>query len=303
MGAHEAGEYLSELLYVQPRYRKQWEHYAKRVRPGAITESGVCMVIAQHIWEEGERPDTETELPRSLRDRIGRALAGQVLTPLTLRWFLDAFDVDDSDGRRLWALLYGSSQIRAITGQANAGASLPIQRRGHHRTLTLHEHHYLGADGLPLRHRTLQVIEVTDGEVDVHPYCFDTNALTVDVLQGGQCEGEAREIAPGIFALDVRLNRVLTPGQTTTLEYATTFRYAEPPPRELRRAASRPIDNVDIRVEFDQARTPSEVWWTIWRDLDGPVVHRERVELDAGNAAERWLPRLQRSVVGFTWDW
>ena len=96
---------------------------------------------------------------------------------------------------------------------------------------------------------------------------------------------------------------ILSIGQTTTLEYVTTFRYPTPPPRELRRAATRTIENVDIRVEFDPAKMPSQLWWTVWKDLDGPVISREPVTLDAGNSAERYLRRLQSSVIGFTWEW
>ena len=52
------------------------------------------------------------------------------------------------------------------------------------KTLSLHDHHYLGPDGLPDRHRVIHVIEALVDGVDRVPYRADTNALTVEVGQG-----------------------------------------------------------------------------------------------------------------------
>src|SRR5450755_137468 len=175
---------------------------------------------------------------------------------------------------QLWKLWEGSSRIRVLTGPRSFGvrARAEIETAlgpAVHRTLSVHDHHYVGADGLPNRTRTLQVIEALDDHVGQIPYIYNTDALTIDLIQGCTGLGERlTEITSGFFATDMLLARPLGLGETLTLEYVTSFTYKPVPAKQMtgdlcqyRRAVRRRMENVDIRVEFDPGMLPRNVWW------------------------------------------
>jgi hypothetical protein len=58
-------------------------------------------VITEFLWNNGERPDTDTRLSRRLKDLVHRALRGKGMPEQTLDWFIDAFDMAPRDARRL----------------------------------------------------------------------------------------------------------------------------------------------------------------------------------------------------------
>lgn len=108
----ETGQLLSRLLKTNTVYSRKWRAAGKRFRSDQVPPAAVAQVIAQYLWDIGEQPDTDTDLPRKLRDRIRRALLGEKLSGETLDWFLGAFEMSDEDGQRLWANFSGDSENR-----------------------------------------------------------------------------------------------------------------------------------------------------------------------------------------------
>lgn len=280
--------------------RHRWEGRSTAGTDTELNYAAVSRIVAAHLWETGERPDTDTNLPRRLKDRIRRGLLGDLLSEETLGWLIAAFGIAADEQRRLWALYEGSAAVRVLHGTAQA-TGLPASRG--HRTISLHEHHFLGPDGLPQRHLTTQVIEARVEGLRSYPYIFDTAALTVDVLQGGRPSGGLRRLTGGLFAAEIELTRPLRRGETTTLTYLTTFFYDEPPEPCFRRAAFTSVDSVDIRVEFDRRRLPSTVHYTEWAALDRPATRSERRELESDNSVHVFLRTIENAIVGFTWTW
>lgn len=296
MGEHHAAGYLQRLLREPGPYRRRWQMKAERVSPsGLINQAAVCSVLSEHLWDSGEVPESDHELPRRLRDRVSRALRGEVLTAVTLRWFIAAFGIRAADAERLWALLSGSDAAVLIRGSESGSAAVPGTgtQPPLHRTLAVHEHHYLGPDGLPSRHRTLQVIEALVDGLSHYPYRCDTDALAVEVLQGGSIDDTLHRLPGGFFETEITLADPLPRGQTSTIEYLTTFHYRTAPPAEFRRGASRLVESVDIRVQFHSQKLPRRVWWGRWRSTDGPLTQRIAVSLDS----------IEDTVVGFLWEW
>jgi hypothetical protein len=177
-----------------------------------------------------------------------------------------------------------------------------------HQTVTMHDHVHVDADGRIERVRTLQVIEATMADTDRIPYLYDTSSLTVEAGEGcAGLSGELRQVGEDVFATEILLARSLGLGETTTIEYATTFRFpgnlADPREREYRRGVLGSLENYDLRVEFHADRLPAAVWWVSWDGVDGPALTEDRVVLDSLHAAQRYLRSLQRTVVGFRWRW
>jgi hypothetical protein len=312
-GRGVAAAYLRQLLLKQGSYRRLWEQHVVRERPGEINQLAVAEVLAEHLWSYPRNVGDADVMPRQLKDSVSRALSGRLLSRPVLSLFIDAFCFSDSEAERLWRLWDGSPTIAVLSGRRAVSPQLEHDLRTalgprRHQTLSLHDHTEIGSDGRPSRTRTMQVIEAIVPETGQIPYLYDTNALTLDVGQG--CQGVSRQlyqIGDGLFATNIILSRVLAVGETSTLEYWTTYQYPgdplDPQERQYRRAVMAYLENFDMRVQFHAGRLPAKLWWANWDGVDGPVTHQEEVALDIQNSAHRYLRSIERTVVGFHWIW
>jgi hypothetical protein len=177
-----------------------------------------------------------------------------------------------------------------------------------HQTLSMHDHVRVGSDGRIDRLRALQVIEACAEGLDRIPFICDTNVLTLEVGQGcKELTGEVSKIGEDVFATQIMLARTLDLGETITFEYSVSYRYPgdlrDPAEREYRRGVIRQLDNFDMRVEFHPDKLPSGVWWAHWDGGDGSVLEREAVSLDSQRSVHRYVRSLEKTVVGFYWEW
>jgi hypothetical protein len=303
VGTQEAADHLSRLLAAPGPYRRQWEHVSSTsVGPGELHLPAICSVLAEYLIEQGEMSENEPSPKRRIRDRVRRALSGEVLTLSTVRALAGAFDFRGEDVDRVEALLSGSSRVRVLSGRYAGSPAVSASRRGY-RSVSLQEHHYVGADRLPYRHRTNQVIEAVDDPMITYRYTFDAAALTVDVLHGGTVTGEIMSLGDGMYAVDIALTRPLRRGETTSLVWETRFAYAEPPPPEFRRIGINRLENVDLRVQFDQERLPREVYFASWPSLDSEPVPEFETPIEPDGSVHVFLSGLEHAIAGFHWEW
>jgi hypothetical protein len=311
-GRQAAGRYLRELLLRPGRYRQLWESRAERTRPGSINHLAVADVLAHHLWDSPRAAGSSDVLARQLKDTVGRALSGRLLSRSTLALFVAAFGFTPQEENRLWRLWRGAGRITVLAGPRAMRSGAAAQVAGvlgprRHQTVSLHDHVYVGADRKPSRTRTLQVVEAIVDGLDSIPYLYDTSALTLELGQG--CAGPPgpfRSVG-GVFVTDIPLTRTLSLGETLTLEYWTTYQYpgdpADPAEREYRRAVMNTLENFDVRIEFHPDEVPAAVWWAVWDGMEGPVLDQELVTPDSQHSVHRYLRSLERSVVGFHWSW
>ena len=313
VGRRAAARYLRELLTQQGPYRRRWEQHVVRSRPGEITQLAVAEVLARHLWNHPRVAGDADALPRQLKDTVARALSGTLLSRPTLALFIDAFGLSGAHADRLWRLWEGTGRISVLSGPRAMGARTEAELRAalgprRHQTVSLHDHVHVGSDGRVARTRTLQVVEATADGLDRIPYLYDTNALTLEVGQGcGGISGEVYQISEHVYAAMIPLAKELSAGETTSLEYVTTYRYPgnlnDPREREFRRAAMRRLENVDMRVEFDPNMLPARIWWAVWDGMDGDIIDREAVPLGGQHEVHRYLRSVEQTVVGFCWSW
>ena len=304
-GVQAAAAYMRELLLRPGRYRRKWEQYAERSRVGQVNQLAVAEVLAHYLWQHPRAKGDLDVLPRQLKDTASRALSGKLLSKATLFLFMDAFGLGAGEREQLFKLWEGSAHVRVLSGPRAIGddkASMLGSRRV--KTLSLHDHHYVGPDGMPVKHRVIQVIEAIVDDVDRIPIRADTNALTIEIGQGfSGLAGPVYQPIPELFVVDMLLAKPLAAGDTATLEYWVGLHYAEPPPPEFRREVQVSVENLDIRVEFHPGKLPRSVEWAVWDGLDGPIVERESVVLDSQFAVHRYLRLAEKTAVGFHWDW
>src|SRR5579859_1631127 len=220
-----AASYIRELLVRPGRYRRKWEQYAERSRVGQVNQLAVAEVLAHYLWEHPRAKGDVDVLPRQLKDTASRALSGKLLSKATLGLFTDAFDLGVFERERLLKLWEGSAHVRVLSGpRAIREDQAAVLGRPQVKTLSLHDHHYLGPDGRPERHRVIHVVEALVDGVDRLPYRADTNALTVEVGQGfNGLAGPFYQPLAELFVVDMLLAKPLAAGETATLEYSTSF--------------------------------------------------------------------------------
>ncbi len=305
--AAAAGRRLGELLGGQRAYRALWERRAVHHRGAAVHQGAVAAVLANQLWDTGQVPETDRDLPRRLKDVVSRALSGRVLSARTLRLFVEAFSMSDEHAAELSALRAGLPPP-ARPGATGAPAAGPVRATGRplgvagrdFTTVALHELHTLGPDGIPAEHRTVHVIRAV-GTVARYRYIFDTSALQVRVLRGG-VPGPVYPLGE-MFAVDIEFARPLQPGETGSFEYVTTFGYTSAPEPVFRRGARGRIENVELHVRFHPDRLPDRIWWATWANQRTQQVSaREPVALEPDGSVHRFLPAIiGPTVVGFHW--
>jgi hypothetical protein len=312
-GRRAAASYLLELLQRPGAYRRLWEQHVVRARRSGITQLAVAEVLARHLWSYPRGHGDADVLPHQLKDTVSRALTGKLLSRSTLTLFIDAFGISDADADRLWRLWEGSGSVSVLSGPRAVTPRTEEELRAvlgprRHQTLSLHDHVHVDAGGLVARARTLQVIEATVDGLDRIPYLYDTNALTLEVGQGcTELASDLHQVSDELFVTQITLAKTLDAGETSTLEYWTTFQYpgdpADPHEREYRRAVMGGLENFDMRVEFHPDRLPSGVWWASWDGVAGGIIEQEAVDLDRQHSAHRYLRFIEKTVAGFYWRW
>jgi hypothetical protein len=312
-GRGAASQYLQQLLLKPGSYRQSWEQYVSRERRGTINQLAVAEVIARHLWSVPRNPADAQVTPHQLKDTVSRALTGRLLSRPALSLFIEAFGFSEHEAGRLWRLWNGSASIGVMSG--SHAVALQTQRQvdevvgaPRHQTISLHDHVYVGEDGRIDRARLLHVIEAIEQGVDRIPFLCDTNVLTVEVGQGGkELNGKVQQIRGGMFYAEILLARTLDLGETITLEYWVTYRFpgdpADAAEREYRRGVMRHAENIDLRIEFHPSRPPAQVWWAHWDGDDGDVLQREAVTLDTQCSVHRYVRSVDKTVVGFYWQW
>jgi hypothetical protein len=240
-----------------------------------------------------------------LVDLARQALEGTSLSPETLDHFVEAFALGPRHAKRLAELMRGSEAVRVISGEVRPPTDL--YRTGgppRHETLSLHELHILGPDGLPAEHQTIQVIRSTVDGLDSLPYRFDTDELVVEVVRGGRVGDRLYPVSEHLYAVDILLAKPLAKGQTSLLQYRSTFFYKSAPPPEFRRGVLGSIRDLTMWVTFHRDRLPKRVWLARWDAVDhAHIIDREIVTLDDELSVHCRFDAVERAVVGFCWEW
>jgi hypothetical protein len=302
--APSVAQLLETLLRQREEYAERWQRRQERAHPpGVLNQAAIAKVIEDYLWSTGERPETDTELARSLKDTVRRALLGKGISTRTLTWFIEAFDMTRQDARRLRATLNGHPlpDGTPVANTLRPPQELPIPQR--HRTLFVFERRVMGPDGAPVTHHASRAIIAQTDTVHYYPCRQFSAASEVSMLSGGTITA-TRKFPGSSPILEMTLSSPLPVGQVGSLEYQADFAPGSSVMTEYRQVAHARADNVDIVVQFHDKRLPHRVWWTVWDDYrDGTVLAEQPVTLDPDGRAHRYLPYLENAAAGFRWEW
>jgi hypothetical protein len=296
-GSGRDGRVARELtrLLLTGRYRQEWLRYVSRDRPGEVHVVAVSKYLA-------DRSPYGHVGYLSLRDRVRRALLGAVISPETMRLFIEGFAFSATESATLWRLFDPPTfSGRVIKGSLPA-RSIGVQ--GDLRTVSLIDEHFIGPDRLPVKHLTTQVVRAIVPDLQRVGVYADTSEIDFTVLRGGVADTIQSDIDGFPARVYVRLDQPLAADREALLKYAFDFSYTSPPPPIFSRVALQPIENITLAVSFSPARLPTSVWWRIWRDTEHSVVlHEEPVHLGCRGHIFRHLSSLEDAVAGFEWQW
>jgi hypothetical protein len=298
-----AGELLTTLLFTRQDYRARWQKFTRKESSARVNQAAVAQVIALHLWEKGERAESHLGLPRVLKDRVHRALAGELLSPETLTWFIEAFEMTTTDSTYLGTVRFGGGALpnAPVVNTLRQPLLMPVPQQ--HRTLSVFERRTIGADQRAVSHRTTRAILACHDGVKSFPYRVIPQPQDVVVHYGGKVASH-RQFTGSTPVIEIALARCLAAGQVASLDYEVRFSETSARATEYRRVANARAENVDITVVFQGQHQPRALWWTHWDDYKaGHVVHEELVTLDAENTAHRFVPYLENAAAGFRWIW
>ncbi len=298
----QASRMLCEFLLSRSEYRRLWQEQAERRRSGGVSQAGVARVIALHLWGSGERSDSETTLPRDLKDRVRRALAGESLTPETLNWFIRAFGMDQRDEHSLWAAYAGDrDQSAGISYTITSSRELALRQR--HRTIALFERYTVSAERKLAERRTLHTITALEDGIDTYPFNHEPAIERIEVVYGGTL-GRRYIHGDGLHTDAIVLDRKLGKGDSASLEYRSFYPRNGYDATEVRRPAHGRSDNIDIALQFPESARPQRISWAVWPDHhEGEPVDEEPVSLNAEGRVRRFVRFIEETVVGFRWEW
>jgi hypothetical protein len=293
---------LREFLLSRPGYRRRWQAQTERRRSDDVSQAGVARVIALHLWESGERPDSEFTLPRDLKDRVRRALAGESLTPETLTWFIEAFGMDRRDEHSLWAAYAGDrDQDTGISCTITSRRELALRQR--HRTVALFERYAISAERKIAERRTMHTITALEDGIDAYPFNHEPVIMRIEVVHGGTL-GQRYVHGDGLHTDAIMLDRKLRKGDTASLEYWSFYPRHGYDATEVRRPAHGRSDNIDVALYFHESAWPRRIFWVVWPDHhEGVPVNEEPVSLDSQGRVHRFVRFIEETVVGFRWEW
>lgn len=324
---------LRELLTTEGRYRRRWRAEVRRASRNDPHQSAVAIVLAQHLWDIGEVPESDADLPRRLKDVVARAVGGGGISHQTLGWFVGAFEMTEDDERALWQ----QHEADLRTHRRPAAASQPAPAPPPTPQITAPAHPVTGppavsglGGGVTVRtlpdvdstYRTQSLLEVftLDGHhsrsrhawvhmvraqqpLDRLSYRFDTSAVTVEVLRGGTPTAHGHDPLPGGHTVDVVFPAALEPGQMTVVEATATYPPGGPAVTDFRRPLRATAGGVSLEVHFDPRAVPARVRWTEFGRSGAADRRSEDAAPSAGGIVHRFLTPDRDCVVGFEWDW
>jgi hypothetical protein len=297
IGVTLAAQRLTALL-AEPRYRRRWQPHSS-VRRGELSRAAVAAVLDAHLVDTGEVGWDHQ--PRSLENRVGRALNGDRLSDATLELFIAAFEMTPEHADELRALVRGHPLRDQLVVATQLDGEEPLPRRTM-RTLQVAEHHEIGPDRSPRQHVTRQLLEAVE-PTDRHHYAFDTPHAAVTVLTGGTPLRAFRVTGTQLCAVEIALTEPLLPGQTAHLEYRTAFAYPGPPAPEFRKRVSASMRHVALTLRFDPSCLPREVTCARWADVDSTdPTGGLPVQLVGGQTSQEVVP-TDECVIGWHWTW
>lgn len=298
-------ELLCHLLTHEPAYRDRWLRHAERAGRSELNRAAVARVLAHHLWDTGERDDTEPESHRRMRDTVSRALSGGVISARTLQWLIEAFVIDDDHAGQLWSRYAADGPGPSPEApEVDEVQRVPMLSTAY-RTISLDERHFVGHDRIPVKHETVQVIEALE-PLQRYTLVYDQAQTRLEVFRGGAPSTPYRpsvSAPPGFYAVDIHLPAPIQQGETAVLGYRNVFLHTTVPTPEFRRLITRPVRSVVLQVHFDADQLPAQLWHARWSSVEGEPDLREPVSVGRDYSVHRYLADVEPSMVGFCWSW
>ncbi|MEE6282421.1 hypothetical protein [Georgenia sunbinii] len=289
---------LRRLLLNVAEYRQRWSQQVRRRRDTELSHTAVARVLRG--VEAGE---TSTSLD-ALRDRVRRAVRGEVLAPPTLRLFIEGFAFTAAEQERLWALLSHRPRSRRTdrVGQAAAGYGGEAQVRTLSRAIDIR----VGPDRTSWVIRSTLTVQALVDDVAEFPLRFANDGVVPTARSGCRIEPGPAPGADGLRMLYIRFPRPLHAGEVHVYAYDLAYTARTGEVDRYVAGVVTPTAVMSVQVGFTPPQLPSRVLWRTWSSLDlaeEDVVFEREVQLTGSHRASWTQQEVDSGLGGFEWHW
>lgn len=301
-------EVLLSLLY-KPGYRDKWAQHVQRRRGTGINQRAVAAFIA---YELSDRLGKDID-PATIKDRVARALKGEVVTEATAEMFIEAFEFETHHANELRRSVLAHDMIRRVLEAPKDPAKRPDDRVTGCTSLNTIIDCSVDAFGFPRYFDVTEVFSVDTDELTEYDLRFEAVPSQCELLEGGTLK--AYNVLDGtplvgddssIYQLIVEFERPLTRGEVHQIRYRThidikaslnelsglTFITAGPffPARY----------NVTLSARFDDL--PIRPHQKVWANVVDDATLLVQEDLPAQRYCSITYPMAEDIVLSLWWD-
>lgn len=214
------GVILQSLLSRSP-YREKWGPFVQRRRGDGINQRAVAAFMAAEL---SDRTGVEYD-PVQLKNRIARALKGDVFTDETAGLFSFAFDFSYKDSQELRRAI-ATSYLNQRTHKELRSAAPIVAHEKDHISLATTFVSYIDDDGFLTRFEVTQTIQIDVDETQyISPLFEGADLENITVLFGGELvdladsDEETFNEYNRVWKLKIKLPRVFTKGEIHQFKY------------------------------------------------------------------------------------
>lgn len=293
---------LLSLLY-KPEYRSKWAQYVQRRRGTGINQRAVSAFIADELSEQQGQPID----PDTIKDRVARALKGEVVTESTATMFIDAFGFSTDHANELRRSVLAHDMIRSVLEAPKDPAKRPDDRVTGCTSINTMIECSVDAFGFPRYFDVTEVSIVDTDELKEFDLRFEATPADCEVLEGGTLKAyntlDGKPLVGEdniLYQLLVEFDRPLTRGEVHQIRYRThldmkdmldevsgpTFitvgpffparynvtlsaRFDEPPIRPHQKVWANVVDDATLLVQED---LPSQHYYSVSYPLAEDIV-------------------------------
>jgi len=314
-GEQTAARTLWDFLREEGPYRRRWVTLARqhdlKVVASEVNQEAVRRLVTTWAEEAGELSADELYAPekRPWKDRVSRAAAGRILSPNTLRIFIEAFGIRDYDAQHLWRLQQeGSTPSRQPLPVLSTELIVPSDEYWAH---LFSDECVVGPDMVPRHNVTTLVLQSLVDGFDRIRARFDRNQIaSISSANEEWLIGAPRLIGGSVSEVDIQIVKPPDKNADGMVLYTSEFAPSADLRTETRRLVPSAIEAGSLNLRFDKQTVPRDVWFVIWNDW------RERFSADQAEQGETIVEPMRNTgffhhdvtelrgcIVGYRWEW
>lgn len=312
-----SGTIITSLLSRSP-YREKWGPFVQRRRGNGINQRAVATFMAYELSDKTGKEHS----PEQIKDRVARALKGDVFTDETVDLFDIAFEFTHQESEELRRAVAFRYQSLHLQQEVRKGGFLP-EREENHVSLGITFVMNIDKSGFITHFEVTETVQIDVEETRFISPLFESAGMNqTKMLFGGELvevnesDGETYNENNSIWVLKIKLPRVFYKGEIHQVSYQcdlneglddllVTSTPDGTDKKYINQATLGPFVtphyNLTLILKFEEA--PKNLTRNVWRSLkDHEKMVTRAMEDNSSLTFTAFYPLLFKTAFGFTWD-